>query len=101
KHYTFVVSGLLKMYGVDEIGVEHNIQFASECEWIMDVSSFHFEKESRFFIEAIEQSVILQIKKTDLMELFSNYKKFNKIFRVIMENKFMEMQNRVLQNISS
>ena len=35
------------------------------------------------------------------MELFSNYKKFNKIFRVIMENKFMEMQNRVLQNISS
>jgi len=101
KHYTFVVSGLLKMYAVDEVGAEHNIQFASECEWIMDVSSFHFEKESRLYIEAIEPSVILQIKKADLIHLFGNYTKFNKIFRVIMENKFMEMQNRVLQNISS
>ena len=30
KHYTFVVSGCLKMYAVDKNGGEHNIQFASE-----------------------------------------------------------------------
>jgi CRP-like cAMP-binding protein len=101
KHYSFVVSGLLKMYAIDKVGAENNIQFASENEWIMDISSFHFEKDSRLYIEAIEPSIILQIKKPDLINLFSNHKKFNIIFRVIIENKFMELQNRVLQNISS
>jgi CRP-like cAMP-binding protein len=101
RHYTFVVSGCAKMYSVDKNGSEHNIQFASENEWIMDISSFHSEKESRLYIEAIEPSVILQIDKPTLIYLYQNHQKFCRIFRVIIENKFIELQNRVLQNISS
>ena len=101
RHYTFVVSGCVKMYWVDKNGAEHNIQFASESEWIMDISSFHSEKESRLYIEAIEPSVILQIDKPTLIYLYQHHEKFSRIFRVIIENKFIELQNRVLQNISS
>lgn len=101
RHYTFVVSGLLKMYAVDDSGTEHNIQFAAENEWIMDIGSFHSEKPSRLYIEAIEPSVILQIDKSNLIYLFSNYKKFNIDFRVIIENKFVELQNRLLRNLIS
>ena len=32
------------MYAVDNGGAENNIQFAPENEWIVDSSSFHFEK---------------------------------------------------------
>lgn len=99
RHYTFVASGLLKMYAVDKNGTDHNIQFASENEWIMDIGSFHSEKPSMLYIEAIEPSVILQIDKLNLIYLFSNYKKFNIDFRVIIENKFVELQNRLLQNL--
>ena len=99
RHYTFVVSGLLKMYAVDKNGKDHNIQFASENEWIMDIGSFHSEKPSLLYIEAVEPSVILQINKSNLIYLFSNYKKFNIDFRVIIENKFVELQNRLLQNL--
>lgn len=101
KHYTFVVSGCLKMYGVDNEGVEHNIQFASENEWIADIASFHSGKGSRFYIEAIEPSVVLQIDQVNLIYLYHNHPKFDRIFRVINENRFIELQNRVLQNISS
>lgn len=101
KHYTFVVSGCLKMYGVDSEGVEHNIQFASENEWIADIASFHSGKGSRFYIEAIEPSVVLQIDQVNLIYLYHNHPKFDRIFRVINENRFIELQNRVLQNISS
>lgn len=101
KHYTFIISGCFKMYGVDKNGGEHNIQFASENEWISDIGSFHSDKPSRLYIEAIEPSVILQIDKPNLIYLFSNHPKFDRIFRVIIENKFVELQNRVLQNISS
>lgn len=37
------------MYAVDQSGTEHNIQFASENEWIMDIGSFHSEKPSRLY----------------------------------------------------
>ena len=101
KYYTFVVSGCFKMYGVDENGVEHNIQFAAENEWIADIGSFHSGKASRLSIEAIETSVILQVDKPGIVFLYHNYPKFDRIFRVIAEEKLIELQNRVLQNISS
>ena len=101
KYYTFVASGLLKMYAVDRNGTEHNIQFAAENEWITDIGSFHSDKPSRLYIEAIEPSVVLQIDKPNLVYLYHNHHKFDRIFRVIIENKYVELQNRVLQNISS
>jgi CRP-like cAMP-binding protein len=101
KYYTFVVSGCFKMYKVDDNGAEHNIQFAAENEWIADISSFHSGRASRLYIEAVEPSVILQIDPANLVYLYHNHPKFDRIFRIIAENKFIELQNRVLQNISS
>src|SRR5437773_4726586 len=59
------------------------------------------EKSSKLFIEAIELSTILQIEKQDLLYLFINAPKFDRNFRVIVEEKFIELQNRLLQNFSS
>tara|TARA_R110002096_G_scaffold90936_2_gene205929 strand:+ start:132 stop:713 length:582 start_codon:yes stop_codon:yes gene_type:complete len=98
---TFVVEGCFRMYFVDEKGKEHNIQFAVENWWIGDIGSFHSEEPSKLYIEAIENSVILQIKKQDQLDLFVNYPKFNQIFRVFTENALVAIQRRVLQNISS
>ena len=101
KHYTFVEKGCFKMYGVDEKGHEHNLRFAAENDWIADLGSFYSEKPSKLFIEALEPSVILQIEKKDLLFLFMNVSKFDRNFRVIVEEKFIELQNRLLQNFSS
>ena len=101
KHYTFVETGCFKMYGIDEKNNEHNISFAAENDWIVDLGSFYSEKTSKLFIEAIEPSVILQIEKRDLLFLFVNVPKFDRNFRVIMEEKLIELQNRLLQNFSA
>ena len=101
RHYTFVVDGCFRMYGVDNKGTEHNIQFAAETDWIADIGSFHSGKPSHLFIEAIEPSVIIQIEKEDLYFLYRSIPKLDRIFKVIIENKYVELQNRVLQNISS
>lgn len=101
KYNTFVVEGCFKMYLVDANGKEHNLQFAIENWWIGDIGSFHSEEPSRLNIEAIENSIVLQIKKEDQWKLFVEYPKFNRIFRVIAENAMVSLQNRVLQNISS
>jgi CRP-like cAMP-binding protein len=101
KYYSFVVEGCFKMYGVDKKGNQHNIQFAAENDWIADIGSFHSQKPSKLFIEAIEASVILQIEQQDLYFLYLNIPKLDRIFKVIIEDKFVELQNQVLQNISS
>ena len=98
---TFVVEGCFKMYMVDVNGKEHNLQFAIENWWIGDIGSFHTEQPSKLYIEAIENSVILQINKEDQLKLFVEYPKFNRIFRVLAENAMVSLQHRVLQNISS
>ncbi len=101
KHFTFVVSGCFKMYAIDQAGKEYNLEFAVENEWVSDLSSFYSEKHSKVYIEAIEPSVVLQIARPDLIYLYSNYPKFNSTFRIIVERKYIELQNRVLQNISA
>jgi CRP-like cAMP-binding protein len=101
KQYSFVMQGCFRMYGMDDKGTGHNVQFAAENDWIADIGSFHAGKPSGFFIEAIEPSEIIQIEQQDLYFLYLNVPKLDRIFKVIIENKFVELQNRVLQNISS
>lgn len=101
RYNSFVVEGCFRMYLVDEKGKEHNLQFAVENWWIGDIGSFHSEKPSKLYIEALEDSIILQIKKGDQLKLFVDYPKFNRIFRVFTENALVSAQRRILQNISS
>lgn len=101
KHNTFVLEGCFRMYFVDEKGKEHNLQFAIENWWVGDIASFFSGKPSTLYIEAMESSIVLQIKKEDQLKLFVDYPKFNRIYRVLAENGMIGLQNRTIQNISS
>lgn len=101
KQYTFIVEGCFRMYGVDDKGYEHNIQFAAENDWIADISSFHRQKNSALNIQALENSAVVQIARDDLYYLYLNILKLDRIFKVIIENKYVELQTRLLQSFSS
>src|SRR5437764_4596155 len=91
---TFVVSGCFRTYMVDNSGNEHNLQFAIENWWAGDVGSFHGEVPSKLNIEAWENSVVLQIKRDDLLRLYEDAPKFDRIFRVLAENAMVNLQRR-------
>lgn len=101
KHHTFVVEGCFRMYMLDEKGKEHNLQFAIEDWWITDIGSFYTEEPSRMYIEAVENSVILQLKKDDQIKYFDENLKFNRIFRALTENALVSAHRRILENISA
>ena len=62
----------------------------------------HRHRSSRKLnIEAIENTVVFQIKKEDQIKLFVEYPKFNRIFRVLCENAYIAGQKRILLNISA
>ncbi len=97
----FVVRGCLRMYKVDTGGNIHIIQFASENWWIMDIGSFHDRTPSELNIDALEDTMVLQISYDNLLALYLQAPKFDRIFRVLMENSYVSLQKRLLQNISS
>ena len=101
RYFTYVVEGCFKMYGIDPAGAEHNLVFAAEDDWIADIDSLHKERPSKLFIEAMEPSAILQISKADLWFLYTHYPVFDRTSRLIIEDKSIELQNRLLQTFST
>ncbi len=101
RHYNFVLNGCMRMYFLDQKGTEHILQFASKNGWIADIGSLHNDQPSRLCIDALQHSEILRISKDDLIELYGSHPAFDRYFRVLTENAFVGMQQRVLQNISS
>ncbi len=45
--------------------------------------------------------MVLQISYDNLIALYTQVAKFDRIFRVLIENSYVTLQNRLLQNISS
>jgi len=99
--FNFVVRGCLRTYKIDEKGNTHILQFATENYWINDLGSFHGVKPSALNIDALEDTVVLQISRDDLISLYNEAPKFDRIFRVLVEKAFVRLQERLLQNISS
>jgi len=101
RQYYFVAEGCFRVFHIDSKGIEHNLQFVGEGDWIMEIDSFYEEKPSKVFVQANEPAVVLQLKKPDLLHLFVTNPKFDRNFRVIVERRYVELENRMLQAISS
>lgn len=101
KYFCFVVRGCLRMYTVDKKAVYHILQFATENYWIMDLTSFHKRRPATLNIDALEDTVVLRIPYDDLIDLYLKAPKFDRIFRVLLENHFMLQQQRMTQLFSS
>jgi CRP-like cAMP-binding protein len=101
EHFDFVVRGCLRLYKIGDDGTYHILHFATENHWIIDIASFHKKSKSNFDIDALEDTVVLRITYDDLIDLYMNAPKFDRIFRVLLENHFMHQQERMGQLFSS
>ncbi len=59
----FINSGLLRCFSIDEKGKEHIIQFAPEDWMISERNSSVFNEPSIFYIDAIEDTEVVVVKK--------------------------------------
>jgi CRP-like cAMP-binding protein len=74
--------------------------FALADWWVTDMYCFINQEPAMMYIEAIENSCIFQLKKEDLDELFLKIPKFERFFRIIMQNAYIREQLRVIQSLS-
>jgi signal-transduction protein with cAMP-binding, CBS, and nucleotidyltransferase domain len=65
------------------------------------LDSFYNLKASELNIDALEDTVVLLINRDDMISIYKQAPKFDRIFRILVENSFIRLQHRLLQNISS
>jgi len=100
KMINFVQSGALRAFFIDNEGKEATIMFAIHDWWITDMYCFVTDQPAMQNIVAIEDSNVLQLKKADLEKLYIAVSKFERFFRIIMQNSYIREQLRVLHNLS-
>ena len=97
---SFVLTGCLRGYTVDADGTEHVLNFAGPNWWIADMYSLLSQKPGILNIEAMEETEILTLSKTDQERLYKEVPHFERFFRIITENSLVSYQQRLLDNLS-
>jgi CRP-like cAMP-binding protein len=98
--HAFVTRGCLRTYTIDPKGLEHIIYFAIENWWTGDRESLLSGKPATFNIDAVEDSEVALINKSNFEQLCRNIPAFNTMVSVILEKSLAANQQRITATIS-
>lgn len=101
RYSAFVVDGALKSYTVDNEGKEHILSFAMADWWIADMYSYLSRQPAILTIEAIADSDVLMLSYENQQRLYQVVPKFERFFRILVENSLVASQQRLIDNLSS
>jgi CRP-like cAMP-binding protein len=101
KYSAFVLDGALKSFTIDAEGKEHILSFATSDWWIADMYSYISRKPAVLTIEAIADSQVLLLSWENQQLLFERVTKFERFFRILIENALVANQQRLIDNLSS
>lgn len=91
----FIVKGCLRMFFVNDKGVEQTTHFALENWWLADYSSFMTKKPSEFYIQAVEKSEVMLISNTDQEKMLKHFPQMEKYYRIIHQRATAASQFRI------
>jgi CRP-like cAMP-binding protein len=100
RYECFVNKGCLRTYNIDKNGQEHMVQFAFEDWWTGDMYSFLSGQPALYHVEALEDSELFMIEKSQLEQLYIDVPKFERFFRILLQNAFVSLQRRISENMS-
>lgn len=95
RHIYFINKGLVRCYYIQE---EHEVcsKFLKEGDIIVSASSFFLQKESREYIQAIENSTLWYLSFDDLQYIYKNFPEFNVIARILSIKSYLLSEQRLI-----
>jgi CRP-like cAMP-binding protein len=100
KYRIFVAHGVFKAYVVDKNGQEQVISLARDGWWISDPNSFIYQQPATMFVEALEDSLILQLDFENEQILKAHSHQFETFFRTVAERGLAFMQRRLIASLT-
>ncbi|WP_040495584.1 Crp/Fnr family transcriptional regulator [Fulvivirga imtechensis] len=96
----YVVRGAFRSFFVDNDGKDHTVQIAIDDWFVSDFYSYITQTPATLFVEALEDSVIFQMKYDDIEGLCARSHNMSEYFRITTERAFAYSRKRALSNIS-
>ncbi|MEI9943558.1 MAG: Crp/Fnr family transcriptional regulator [Chitinophagaceae bacterium] len=91
----FVSKGCLRLFFINEKGVEQTIQFALENWWLADYTSFSSQKPSGFYIQAVEKSEVVALNFLAQEKMLHQFPQMEKYFRLVHQRAHAAYQFRI------
>ncbi|MFN1218778.1 Crp/Fnr family transcriptional regulator [Chryseobacterium kwangjuense] len=98
KHMRFIAKGSLYAYSLDEKGKENTTQLGIENWWINDLYSYLSGQPSRMFIQANEETTVIQISKENLEQLYKEVPAISDFWRLKMQSAYVTLQERTFEH---
>jgi CRP-like cAMP-binding protein len=98
KYEGFVVEGCFRVFTNDDKGNENILYFATTDWWLMDIDSFMNQTPSNLNIQALEDSKVLLINRTNKLLLYETIPTVEKLFRVMSQKALVAWQRRLVNN---
>jgi CRP-like cAMP-binding protein len=93
KDLVFVQKGCLRLYYIKE-DIEVSVWFAFPHSSAIEIYSFISENPSDYFLQAIEDSEVLYLPKSELNKLYQHHPKMQEMMRRFWEDVILNLINR-------
>ncbi|EDM37912.1 cyclic nucleotide binding-regulatory protein [Pedobacter sp. BAL39] len=101
KKFAFIVKGAMRMYTIDDKGIEHVVRLGIEDWWMGDRESFVNLSPSRYHIDALEHCDLLYLTLEGANELQEKVPAFCQMKSILDERNQMANHRRLTSSISS
>jgi CRP-like cAMP-binding protein len=91
----FVSKGCVRLYFINRSGQEQITQFGIENWWITDYWSWQTCQPSNYYIQAIEDAVLISINKNTYDELLLQHPKVERYFRIVLQKTHAATMRRL------
>lgn len=95
KYEYMVLSGIYRVYYLDDDGKEHIVKFAQENCWMSDYKAFFKQGSASMFIECIEAGEVLCLTLYGREQLSSGLNKMEHFFKTRLTNEYVALEERV------
>ena len=99
-HMRFIAKGSLRAYHMDEEAKEHIVQFGIEGWWVNDLYSYLTQTPATQFVQALEETTVLQIHRDTLNELYDKVPAIERFYRTKFEKAYVALQDRTINSMS-
>jgi CRP-like cAMP-binding protein len=101
KYTGFIIKGAMRMYSVDENGIEHILHLYTENYWATDRESSIMLTPSRYNIDAWEDTELLIISRVEMLELMEKIPALVKMMQKLDERNAIASHRRLNSSISN
>lgn len=101
KYAGFIIKGAMRMYSVDENGIEYILHLFVESYWATDRESSIMLTPSRYNIDAWEDTELLVISRAEMLELMEKIPALVKMFLKLDERNAISSHRRLNSSISN